>query len=178
MSRIGKKPIAIPQGVKVELNKSTLSVTGPKGTLTLGVNPEVKLTIGEKEMQVEKIGKSKKAPAIWGTEARLIENMFKGVTEGFQKQLELNGVGYRMAVAGKKINLALGFSHPVVVDIPEGIEVKIENAIMTISGIDKHKVGQFSADIKALKPVEPYKGKGFHYVGEYVRRKEGKKASA
>jgi large subunit ribosomal protein L6 len=127
---------------------------------------------------VEKIGKSKKAPAIWGTETRLIENMFEGVTKGFQKQLELSGVGYRMAVAGKKINLALGFSHPVEVEIFEGIEVKIENAIMTISGIDKQKVGQFSADIKALKPVEPYKGKGFYYVGEFVRRKEGKKAGA
>jgi len=178
MSRIGKKPIAIPQGVKIELHRSTLSVTGPKGTLALEVNPEVKITIGEQEVQIEKIGKSKKAPAIWGTETRLIENMLEGVTKGFQKQLELSGVGYRMAVAGKKINLSLGFSHPVEVEIFEGIEVKIENAIMTISGIDKQKVGQFSANIKALKPVEPYKGKGFHYVGEYVRRKEGKKAGA
>jgi large subunit ribosomal protein L6 len=100
------------------------------------------------------------------------------VTEGFQKKLELNGVGYRMAIQGKKINLALGFSHPVEVAIDEGIEVKIDNSIMTIFGIDKQKVGQFAADIKALKPVEPYKGKGFHYVGEFVRKKEGKKAAA
>ena len=103
--------------------------------------------------------------------------MIEGVVNGFKKQLELNGVGFRMSTAGKKINLALGFSHPVVIDIPEGLEVVIEGNVMTVSGIDKHKVGQFAANIRALKPVEPYKGKGFKYVGEHVRRKEGKKAA-
>jgi large subunit ribosomal protein L6 len=108
----------------------------------------------------------------------MISNMIEGTTKGFQKQLELNGVGFRMAVAGKKINLALGFSHPVEMIIPEGIEAKIEANVLTISGIDRQKVGQFAAIIRELKPVEPYKGKGFKYVGEIVRRKEGKKASA
>jgi len=126
---------------------------------------------------VEKKGRGKDAPAIWGTTARIIENMIEGVTNGFQKKLELNGVGFRMSVAGKKINLALGFSHPVVVDVPEDLQVTIEANIMTVSGIDKYKVGQFAANIRALKPVEPYKGKGFKYVGEYVRRKEGKKSA-
>jgi len=178
MSRIGKKPIAIPQGVKAEVNNFVLNVTGPKGKLNFNINPETEINISDNQISVSKIGKTKKAPAIWGTAARLVENMIKGVTEGFQKKLELNGVGYRMAIQGKKINLALGFSHPVEVTIEEGIEVKIDNSIMTISGIDKQKVGQFAADVKALKPVEPYKGKGFHYVGEFVRKKEGKKAIA
>lgn len=178
MSIIGKKPIVIPQGVKVEEKDGKILVTGPKGSLEMALSREVALKISEQEVLVEKAGKSKDAPAIWGTTARIIANMIKGVTEAFQKQLELNGVGYRMAIQGKKINLALGFSHPVEVVIPEGIEAKIENNVLTVSGIDKHKVGQFSANIKELKPVEPYKGKGFKYVGEIVRRKEGKKATA
>jgi large subunit ribosomal protein L6 len=178
MSIIGKKPIIIPSGAKLELKDSKLIVTGSKGSIEMVLSHDVTVTISEQEVLVKKTGKSKNAPATWGTTTRLIANMIKGVTEGFQKQLELNGVGYRMAVAGKKINLALGFSHPVVVDITPGIEVKIEGNVMTINGIDKQKVGQFSANIKDLKPVEPYKGKGFKYVGEIVRRKEGKKASA
>ena len=178
MSRIGKKPIAIKDGVKVELNGENVIVNGPKGSLNFIFSSEMGIKISEKEISVEKKGNSKNASALWGTTARIIENMIKGVTEGYQKQLELNGVGYRMAVQGKKINMALGFSHPVVVDIPEGIEVKIENNIMTVSGIDKQKVGQLAATIKKLKPVEPYKGKGFKYVGEIVRRKEGKKSGS
>lgn len=178
MSRIGKKPISIHEGVKVVLEQSNLLISGPKGNLHLKINPEVKLEISEKEIKVKKAGKTKKTPAIWGTTVRLIENMIKGVTQGFQKQLELNGVGYRMSVQGKKINLVLGFSHPIEVDIPEGISVSIEGNLMTISGIDNQKVGQFAAEIKKLKPVEPYKGKGFRYVGEIVRRKEGKKTAS
>lgn len=178
MSIIGKKPISLPQGVKAEISGGKIKITGPKGALDFLFSPEMEVTIGEKEITVTKIGKSKKAPAIWGTTTRLIANMLKGVTEGFQKQLELNGVGYRMAIQGKKINLALGFSHPVEVILVDGIEAKIENNVLTISGIDKQSVGQFAADIKKLKPVEPYKGKGFRYVGEIVRKKEGKKASA
>jgi large subunit ribosomal protein L6 len=176
MSRIGKKPVEIKEGVKVELNGEIVKVTGPKGFLEFGFSPEMEVKISEKEVCVIKKGISKNAGALWGTTARIIENMIKGVTEGYQKQLELNGVGYRMAIQGKKLNMALGFSHPVVVDVPEGIEVKIESNIMTVSGIDKQKVGQMAATIKKLKPVEPYKGKGFRYVGEIVRRKEGKKA--
>jgi len=177
MSRIGKKPIAIPSGVTVSVNAGAVEVKGPKGTLSFEHNQEVEVKISEGSLQVEKIGKTKKAPAIWGTTARIIENMIAGVTNGFSKQLELNGVGFRMSIAGKKITMALGFSHPVEVDVPEGLEVKIEQSVMTVSGIDKHAVGQFAANIRALKPVEPYKGKGFRYVGEFVRRKEGKKAA-
>lgn len=177
MSRIGKKPIAIPTGVTVSLDKAVVSVKGPKGTLSLEHHADVKIALAENEITVEKIGKSKQAPAIWGTTARLIENMLAGVTGGFEKKLELNGVGYRMAVAGTNLNLALGFSHPVVVAIEKGLEVKIEGNTLTVSGIDKQAVGQFAANIKKLKPVEPYKGKGFRYVGEHVRRKEGKKSA-
>lgn len=177
MSRIGKKPIAIPSGVTVSVNARAVEVKGSKGTLSFEHNQEVEVKISEGSLQVEKIGKTKKAPAIWGTTARIIENMIAGVTNGFSKQLELNGVGFRMSIAGKKITMALGFSHPVEVEVPEGLEVKIEQNVMTVSGIDKHAVGQFAANIRALKPVEPYKGKGFRYVGEFVRRKEGKKAA-
>jgi large subunit ribosomal protein L6 len=176
MSRLGKKPITIPEKVKAEVQNGKITITGPKGTLSFVFHREVEARVSENNIIVEKKGNSKKAPAIWGTTARLIENMIKGVSDGFQKQLELNGVGFRMAMQGKKINLALGFSHPVEVEIPDDIEVKIENNIMTIAGIDKQRVGQFAAEIRLLKPVEPYKGKGFRYVGEIVRKKEGKKA--
>jgi large subunit ribosomal protein L6 len=177
MSRIGKKPINIPQGVTITLDKNLVTVKGAKGTLTFEHHYDVAVKIAGNEIMIEKTGKGKNAPAVWGTTARIIENMIEGVVNGFKKQIELNGVGFRMSTAGKKINLALGFSHPVVVDVPADLEVAIEGNVMTISGIDKRKVGQFSANIRALKPVEPYKGKGFKYVGEYVRRKEGKKAA-
>lgn len=178
MSRIGKKPLEIPEKVQAKVEAGKITVTGPKGSLEFCFHPEVTVKVAEKEITVEKIGNSKNAPALWGTTARLIRNMIEGVTNGFEKKLELNGVGYRMALQGKKINMALGFSHPVVLDIPEKIEAKIEGNSITISGIDKQAVGQFAAKIKSLKPVEPYKGKGFRYAGEIVRRKEGKKAAA
>ncbi len=177
MSRIGKKPISIPQGVSITVDKNVVVVKGPKGTLNFKYDRNVSVKISEADVIVEKKGKGKKVPAIWGTTARIIEGMIEGVTNGFKKQLELNGVGFRMSLAGKKINLALGFSHPVAVDIPEGITVAIEGNVMTVSGIDKSKVGQFAADIRASKPVEPYKGKGFKYSGEHLRRKEGKKSA-
>ena len=178
MSRIGKKIINIPNGVEVKVQNNRLEVKGPKGTLEMVVHREAAVKIEGKEIRVEKIGKSKKAPALWGLTRALIANMISGVTEGYQKQLELQGVGFRMAVAGKKINMALGFSHPVIVEVPAGLEAKIEeNNILTISGIDKQAVGQFAAEIRGLKKAEPYKGKGFRYVGEYVRRKAGKKAA-
>jgi large subunit ribosomal protein L6 len=178
MSRIGKKPIVIPQGVEVSIDANLVKVKGPKGTLQFAHHYEVKAVATDGALTVEKVGNSKKAQAIWGTTAKVFRNMVEGVTAGFQKQLELNGVGYRMAVQGKKITMALGFSHSVEVIVPEGLEAKIEGNVLTIAGIDKQKVGQFAAEIRALKPVEPYKGKGFRYVGEVVRKKEGKKASA
>ena len=177
MSRIGKKPVVIPQGVTVTTEKNMVTVKGPKGTLTFEHHIDVSLKFAENEFTVEKESKGKHVPAIWGTTARVIENMIEGTVNGFKKQLELNGVGFRMAIAGKTVTLALGFSHPVIVEVPENLDVVIEGNTMTVSGIDKHAVGQFSANIRALKPVEPYKGKGFKYVGEHVRRKEGKKSS-
>lgn len=178
MSRIGKKPVSIPTGVEVKLSGSEIAIKGPKGTLQFSHRREVKVAMEEALVLVTKLGETKKAQAIWGTTAKLIANMIIGVTEGFQKQLELNGVGFRMAVAGRKLNLALGFSHPVEMIIPEGLEAKVENNVLTLSGIDKQKVGEFAAVVRKLKKVEPYKGKGFRYVGEVVRRKEGKKAAA
>lgn len=178
MSRIGKKPISIPAGVEANIAANKLTVKGPKGTLTFEHRREVGVAVEEGNITVNKIGTTKLASALWGTTAKIVANMCEGVTSGFVKQLELNGVGYRMNIQGNKLVMALGFSHPVEKGIPEGIEAKIENNILTISGIDRQAVGQFAAVIKKLKPVEPYKGKGFRYVGEIVRRKEGKRATS
>lgn len=177
MSRIGKKPVQIPGGVTATISGNRVTVKGPKGELRFDHHHEVAVAVVENEVTVTKVGTSKKAGAIWGTTTKMIANLVEGVTVGFRKQLELNGVGYRMAVAGKKVNLALGFSHPVEVPIGDGIDVKIEGNVMTVSGTDKQQVGEFAANMRALKPVEPYKGKGFRYVGEIVRRKEGKKTT-
>lgn len=178
MSRIGKKPVSVSTGVEASVRANVISVKGPKGTLSFAHHPDVSVALTDGIFTVSKVGEAKRAQAVWGTTAKAIANMIEGVTKGFEKRLELNGVGFRMAVQGKKINLALGFSHPVEVMIPDGIEAKIEANILILSGIDKQKVGQFAAEVRGLKPVEPYKGKGFKYVDEIVRRKEGKKASA
>lgn len=180
MSKIGRKPIAIPEGVEIKIEKQTFSAKGPKGTLSLEVNSEIKVEVKEKEIIVSKNQASRDVSAFWGLTRALINNIVIGVKEGFEKKLELQGVGFRMSIQGKKINLALGFSHPVVVEVPEGLEVKIDDKtnILTVSGIDKQKIGQFAANVRALKKVEPYKGKGFRYEGEQVRRKVGKKAAS
>jgi len=177
MSRVGKKAIEIPDGVEVKISGQNISVKGPKGTLDFSFHWDVEVKKEEKEIQVSVKKITKQTKALWGLTRVLIANMIEGVTKGFEKQLELQGVGFRMAVAGKKINLVLGFSHPVEVEIPEGLEAKIEKNILTVSGIDKQRVGQFAASIRALKKVEPYKGKGFRYFGEVVRKKAGKKAA-
>lgn len=177
MSRIGKKPITLPQGVEATLEGNKLTVKGPKGNLTFTHALEVGIKIENNVVMVEQRGNSLKGKAIWGTTGKLVKNMCEGVTEGFKKGLELNGVGFRMNVTGKKLVLALGFSHPVEMMLPEGIEAKIENNTLSIIGIDKQQVGELAAQIRKLKPVEPYKGKGFRYVGEIVRKKEGKKAA-
>lgn len=176
MSRIGKKPIEIPEGVEVKVSGKDVSVKGTKGSLDFTFHDEVEVTIEEKKVKVSAPRETKVARALWGLTRMLIANMIEGVTKGFEKQLELQGVGFRMAVQGKKLSMALGFSHPVEVEIPAGLEAKIEKNILTISGIDKQKVGQFTASVRSLKKVEPYKGKGFRYVGEIVRKKAGKKA--
>lgn len=178
MSRIGKKPVSIPSGVEVSLDKRVVSVKGPKGTLSFEHRREVKVTIEGELLQVAKVGETKQAQALWGTTAKTIANMITGVTTGFEKSLELNGVGYRMNLQGKKMVLALGFSHPVEMELPEGVTAVIEGNVLKVTGSDKQQVGEFAAVVRKLKPVEPYKGKGFKYVGEIVRRKEGKKAAA
>jgi len=177
MSRVGKKPIAIPDGVDIKISGQNISVKGPKGALDFSFHRDVEAEQQDKEIRVSVKKITKQTKALWGLTRVLISNMIEGTTKGFEKQLELQGVGYRMTVQGKKLNMALGFSHPIEVEVPEGLEAKIEKNILTISGIDKQKVGQFAASIRAFKKVEPYKGKGFRYVGEVVRKKAGKKAA-
>ncbi|HRZ95079.1 MAG TPA: 50S ribosomal protein L6 [Candidatus Moranbacteria bacterium] len=180
MSKIGKKIIEIPDGVEVKLEKNHIEAKGPKGTLSLDIHEKAKVEVSEKTIAVKKFSendKSKLAAAVWGLTRSLINNMIIGVKEGYEKKLELQGVGFRMSVQGNKIVMALGFSHPVEVMVPEGINAKIEeNNVLSITGIDKQAVGQFAAEIRSLKKAEPYKGKGFRYQGEKVRRKVGKKA--
>lgn len=180
MSKIGRKPIAIPEGVEIKIEKDIFFAKGPKGSLSLEINPEAIVEVKDNEIVISKKAESRSASTIWGLTRALINNIVVGVSEGFKKELELQGVGFRMSVQGKKINLALGFSHPVVVDVPEDLEAKLDDKgnILILFGIDKQKVGQFAADVRMLKKAEPYKGKGFRYVGEKVRRKVGKKAAS
>ncbi len=177
MSRIGQRGVEIPSGVNVTVDKNHVKVTGPKGELSIPVHHSVSVDVANDTVMVSKRVASKMAAAMWGTMTRLIANMIIGVTQGFSKTLELNGVGFRIALKGKMLDMALGFSHPVHVNIPDDLTVTVDGMKITISGIDKQRVGQFVAEIRALKPVEPYKGKGFRYEGEHVRRKEGKKAA-
>ena len=179
MSKIGKKPIKIPEGVEIKISNSVLEAKGPKGMLNMEINRESKLKVDtdKQEIIIEKIGNSRRSNAIWGLTRALAKNILTGVKDGFEKKLELQGVGFRMSIQGKKLVMALGFSHPVEVFIPEDLAVKVEeNNTLSIGGIDKQRVGQFAADIRSLKKVEPYKGKGFRYSGEKVRKKVGKKA--
>ncbi|OGI25852.1 MAG: 50S ribosomal protein L6 [Candidatus Moranbacteria bacterium RBG_13_45_13] len=177
MSRVGKKPIEIPDGVSIEISGQDISVKGPKGTLNFSFHWDVEMKMESKKIKVSVKKITKQTKALWGLTRVLVANMIEGVTKGFEKQLELQGVGYRMAIQGKKLNMAVGFSHPVEVEIPQGLEAKVEKNILIISGIDKQKVGQFAAAVRSLKKAEPYKGKGFRYVGEIVRKKAGKKAA-
>lgn len=175
MSRIGKKPITIPSGVKVEFKGEYLDVTGPKGTVSVLVHPKVVLNISDNEVVVDINNKENKLEkSLWGLTRSLIANAVQGVVSGFEKKLEINGVGYRGSVAGDTITLSLGFSHPVEVKVPKGLTAAIDKNVITISGIDKQLVGEFAANIRALKKPEPYKGKGIKYSDEVVRRKAGK----
>jgi len=176
MSRIGRVPIIIPEGVTVEQDAQTLKAKGSKGELTLEIHPKIKIEIKDKEITVSMKNNDKLARSLYGLSQRLVSNLVIGVSKGFEKKLEIKGVGYRASQEGKKINLTLGFSHPVVVDLPEGIEGKVQKNIITISGIDKQLVGEVAANIRAYKKPEPYKGKGIRYVGEFVKRKVGKAA--
>ena len=176
MSRIGKQPIEIPGEVTVSIDNNNIKVKGPKGELAYNFSYEIKVAIIDKKVIIEKVSNLKTAQALWGTTRALIQNMIEGVMNGFTKTLELHGVGYKMAVEGKRLVLNLGFSHPIELEIPEGLSVEIEKEKLIVAGIDKQVVGQFTAEIRSLKKVEPYKGKGFRYEGEQFIKKEGKKA--
>jgi len=177
MSRIAKQPVEFPDSVEVSIqNDDCIEVKGKKGQLQLNLINKVSVSIGEGSLSVANTSDSKFSRAISGTYRSLISNMVKGVSEGFEKKLELRGVGYRVKTQGKEINLTLGFSHPVVYEIPDGIEVQTPSQTeIVISGIDKQKVGQVAAEIRAIRPPEPYKGKGVRYQGEQISLKEIKK---
>ncbi len=175
MSRIGKQEILIPAGVKVSQSGPTITVVGPKGTLKKDFKDDVVVTITDTMITLAIKRNDKFSKSLWGTYASLIKNMITGVQTPYQKKLILEGVGYKSEVKGKEFNFALGFSHPVVVPIPEGITATAEKNNITISGIDKELVGSFTASIRALKKPEPYKGKGMRYDTEVIRRKQGKK---
>lgn len=176
MSRIGNAPIEIPAGVTVTVGENNLvKVKGPKGELSRQIHSEMKVIVEGNVVKVERPSDDKMYRSLHGLSRSLIHNMVIGVTEGFSKSLEINGVGYRAQKKGKALNLSLGFSHPVVVEPPQGIEFDVPSAnAITVSGIDKEVVGQIAAEIRSFREPEPYKGKGIKYAGEHIRRKEGK----
>ena len=176
MSRVGKNPVTLPQGVTADLKGQDLKVKGPKGELTLVVHPKVHVKIDGGNVVVAPVDEERQSRALWATMQRRITNMVMGVKDGYTKELEIEGVGYRCALQGKELVLQLGFSHEVRYAIPQGITIAVEKTTaIKITGIDKEQVGQVAAEIRGYKPPEPYKGKGIHYVGEYILRKEGKK---
>lgn len=178
MSRKGKLPIALPKGVEVKVSNTDVTVKGPKGTLIQKLVPGVQVLVADGHVTVSLGEESDDLAHYHGLYRTLIQNMVQGTTEGFEKRLEMIGVGYRAAVQGHKLDLQVGYSHPTALDIPTGLTVKVDkNTLIIITGADKHLVGQFAATIRSKKPPEPYQGKGIRYVGEYVRKKAGKAAA-
>lgn len=177
MSRIGKRAIAIPQGTEVSVVSNEIVVKGKGATLTRSLHPAVSVSVANGEVSVSPARASRLARALWGTYAAHLRNMIEGVNKPFMKKLLVEGIGYRVENAGKQLKLMVGFSHPVLVQIPEGVTVAIEKNVITISGANKETVGQFSASVRAVKKPEPYKGKGIRYEGEVIRKKQGKKAA-
>ncbi|MBO6539589.1 MAG: 50S ribosomal protein L6 [Rhizobiaceae bacterium] len=176
MSRIGKKPVAVPDGVTATVDGQTVSAKGPKGELKFVVNGEVLVKLEDGKIDVSPRDQSKLARSKWGMSRTQIANILSGVKEGFEKRLEINGVGYRAAMQGKNLQLALGFSHDVVYEVPEGITIQVPKPTeIVVSGIDKQQVGQVAAEIRKYRGPEPYKGKGVKYAEERIVRKEGKK---
>jgi large subunit ribosomal protein L6 len=176
MSRIGKKPVPLPNGVTANIDGQAVRVKGPKGELSLRLVDEVEASMGEDGITVSPRAGAERGRQMWGLSRTLVNNLVVGVTQGFSQRMEINGVGYRAAVQGKNLNLQLGFSHDVSYPIPTGINIVAEKpTALTISGMDKQLVGQVAAEIRSYRPPEPYKGKGVKYAGEHVRRKEGKK---
>lgn len=176
MSRTGKKPVTIPAGVTATIEGGQITVKGPKGTLSMATADEVTYTLEEGKLSVQPANETKRARSFWGMQRTLVQNLVDGVTKGYEKTLEITGVGYRANAQGKKLKLQLGYSHDVDLDVPEGLTVATpDQTTVNISGIDKQKVGQFAAEIRRWRKPEPYKGKGIKYRGEFIFRKEGKK---
>lgn len=174
MSRIGKKPILIPDSVEVKIEGQKVIVRGPKGEISREFRPEVEIALEDRQIVV----RGERAKAFWGLTRALLANMVKGVTEGYEKKLAIEGVGYKAGIEGEELVLNVGFSHQVRIKTPQGIKLSAEKNIIIVSGIDKELVGQTAATIRAVRPPEPYKGKGIRYVGEQIRRKLGKRAVA
>ena len=176
MSRVGKHPVAVPKEVQVALNGQQIRAKGPKGELARTLSDQVVVTVEAGQIKIGPRDKSRRARAMWGTERNLVRNMVEGVTKGYVRNLEIQGVGYRSNVQGQNLVLQLGFSHEVTYPIPKGVEVKVDKqTLISISGADRRQVGQVAADIRGFRGPEPYKGKGIRYSGEKVLRKEGKK---
>jgi large subunit ribosomal protein L6 len=176
MSRIGKKAVAVPTGITANVEGQTVKVKGPKGALSVVLPDDVTVKLDGGQIKVDPRNETKRARAQWGTSRTLVANLIAGVTKGFEQRLEINGVGYRAAVQGKNLQIALGYSHDVIYPIPEGITIATPRPVeIVITGIDRQKVGQVAAEIRDYRPPEPYKGKGIKYAGERVFRKEGKK---
>ena len=178
MSRIGKQPIEIPVGTEVTVSESILTVKGKGGELTKKLHADVVIAVEGSQVIVTPANDSRQAQALWGTFASHVKNMIAGVNEPYEKKLSVEGVGYRVALDGSKLVLNVGFSHSVTVEVPEGVTVDVEKNEISIKGADKETVGQFAANVRAVKKPEPYKGKGIRYSDEIVRRKEGKRATA
>lgn len=174
MSRIGKQPITIPKEVTITIEGSSIRVVGPKGTLEYSIHPDIHVEMKDGTIVCSIARPTKRSNALWGTVRANITNMVHGVVHGFQKKLELHGVGYRAAVKGKNLELSVGYSHPVIIQPPEGIAFSVEKELVTVEGYDATVVGQIAADIRKVREPEPYKGKGIRYVDEVVRRKAGK----
>ena len=178
MSRLGKKEIAIPAGTEVKVDQASVTVKGKGGTLTRALHPSITIKVEGNAVKVDPANNGRQARALWGTYAAHLRNMIAGVNQPFTKKLQVEGIGYRAELTGKQIKLMVGFSHPVMVSIPDGLAVAIDKNIITITGSDKESLGQFAASVRAIKKPEPYKGKGIRYEGEVVRQKQGKKAAA
>ncbi len=176
MSRLGKTPIEIPAGVEISHALGVLTVKGPKGTLTQPMRSIISVVLENNTIALTPNKQTIEAKALWGTYASLVHNLIEGVTVGFKKVLEIEGVGYRADAQGQKLTVTVGFSHPVIIQVPEGITATVEKNVITITGNDKHAVGQFAANVRKVKKPEPYKGKGIRYQGEHILRKQGKKA--
>ncbi len=178
MSRIGKKPVTVPKGIKVSVANRVVKVEGPKGTLTMTHRPEIAVAVNDKnevvctvdEARLEQTG----VRAYWGTTRALIDNMIEGVAKGYQKKMEVVGVGWTAALAGKQLKMTLGFANPIMMDIPTGVNVVVEKQIVTVSGADKQAVGQFAAEMRSKRKPEPYNGKGVKYLEEVIKKKQGK----